>query len=96
MVDKQPSERQRRKWREDRARLRMQARLFPAPPKSQLTPEEKRERKAAATRQAREAKALAAIDFTSPQFHPDGRNIARKPAPKRQKAKERRAKGPWD
>jgi hypothetical protein len=96
MTEKQPTAKRRKEWREARARLRLQARLFPAPPKVLLTPEERRQRKTAAARQAREAAALAAIDFTSPQFHPDGRNIARKPAPKRQKAPERRASGPWD
>ena len=98
MTEKQPSERQRRKWREDRARLRLThfVVLFPLPPKPQLTVEERRERKAATARDARAVKALASLDFISPMFHEDGRIIRSKPAPKREKAPERRAKGPWD
>jgi hypothetical protein len=96
MTDKQPTERQRRKWREDRARLRLMAKHFPAPLKVQLTPEEKRERKNAAAREARATRSLGEIDLTCPLFHVDGRIIRSKPARKRPKVPEKRASGPWD
>jgi hypothetical protein len=60
MTDKQPTARQREKWRTDRARLRAMRLVFPSPPKPKLTPEEKRELKNAKAREAREAKALGA------------------------------------
>jgi hypothetical protein len=96
MTDKLPSERQRKKWREDRARIRLTAKHFPKPPKVVLTPEEKRERKNSAAREARAVKLLATIDLTSPLFRADGRIVRLRPAPKRPKGPEKRAKGPWD
>jgi hypothetical protein len=73
MTESQPTERQRKKWREDRARLRLMAHLFPAPPKPKLTVEEKRAVKTAKQREAREAKRLGMIDLTCPIFFADGR-----------------------
>jgi hypothetical protein len=96
MVEKQPTARQRKKWREDRARLRLLRQHFPAPRKVELTPDEKRELKNAKAREARAAKALATINLTCPQFHADGRNIRTKSAPKPDKRPQNRAKGPWD
>jgi hypothetical protein len=96
MTEKQPSERQRKKWREDRARIRLMAKHFPAPPKVQLTPEEKRERKNAKAREVRAVKALCSVDLTCPMFHADGRIIRSKPARKPSKAPQNRPSGPWD
>jgi hypothetical protein len=96
MKESKPTERQRKKWREDRARLRLMAKHFPAPPRVVLTPEERRERKNAAAREARAAKALGAIDLTCPDFLADGRNLPRKRAPKPSKPALNRAEGPWD
>ena len=96
MTETQPSERQRKKWREDRARLRLLARHFPAPPKVQLTPEEKRERNNAKAREARTVKALGMVDLTCPMFHADGRPIRSRPARKPSKGPQNRPSGPWD
>jgi hypothetical protein len=66
MTTKQPTERQRAKWREDRARLRLMAHLFPAPPKLVLTPAEKREIKTQKQREWRDTVRLGQIDLTCP------------------------------
>jgi hypothetical protein len=73
MTESQPTERQRRKWREDRARLRAMALAFPVAPKPVLTPEEKRALKTANQREARETKRLGAVDLNCPLFFADGR-----------------------
>jgi hypothetical protein len=73
MTDKPPSERQRKKWREDRARLRAMALAFPVAPKPVLTPAEKRAIKTHNERERRAAKRLGEIDLTCPIFHQDGR-----------------------
>jgi hypothetical protein len=96
MVEKEPTERQRKKWREDRARLRAIAHLFPSPPKPKLTPEEKREAKTARQREAREAKRLGEIDLTCPMVFGRRAKQPAKAARKRPKPPQRRAKGPWD
>jgi hypothetical protein len=96
MVDKEPTAKQRKEWREARARLRLMAGLFPAPVKPALSPEEKRELRNQKERDRRAAKALATISLISPMFHEDGRIIRSKPTPKRPKPPQNRAKGPWD
>jgi hypothetical protein len=96
MTDKQPTERQRKKWREDRARLRAMEHLFPSPPKPVLTPEEKRQLKTDKQREAREAKRLGEVDLTCPMVFGRRAKQPSKPAPKRPKVPEKRAKGPWD
>jgi hypothetical protein len=90
------TERQREKWRLDRARIRLIAKNFPKPPKVVLTPEEKREIKNHKAREARAAKALAMVDLSCPMFHADGRIIRQKPARKPSKPAHNRPKGPWD
>jgi hypothetical protein len=96
MTNPQPTERQRRKWREDRARLRLLARHFPAPHKPQLTPDEKREARNAAARERRAALALAKIDLTCPQDFGRRAKRAEKTARKPSKPAHNRAEGPWD
>ena len=90
------TERQRAKWREDRARLRLLSAHFPKPPRLLLSAEEKRERKNAAAREARAVKALAMIDLTCPMFREDGRIIRQKADRKPDKPTHNRAEGPWD
>jgi hypothetical protein len=96
MTEKQPTEKQRKRWREQRARLRLMAKHFPPPPKVVLTPEEKREIRNQKERDRRAALAPGAVDLTCPQFLPDGRNLPSMPARKRPKCPEKRASGPWD
>jgi hypothetical protein len=96
MTESKLTERQRKKWREDRVRLRAMAHLFPSPPKPKLTPEEKREIKNAKQREAREAKALGAVDLTCPMVFGRRARQPAKPARKRPKAPQKRASGPWD
>jgi hypothetical protein len=90
------TDRQREKWRLDRARLRAMAKLFPAPPKIQLTPDEKRELRNAKAREARATKALGTVDLTCPLFDAKGRLMGKKAAPKPAKRPQNRAEGPWD
>jgi hypothetical protein len=73
MTESQPTERQRKKWREDRARLRAMALAFPVAPKPKLSPAEMRQIKTDRERDRRAAKRLGEIDLTCPIFHPDGR-----------------------
>jgi hypothetical protein len=63
---KQPTDRQRAKWRDDRARLRLMAHLFPAPPKLVLTPAEKRAIKTQNQRERRDAVRLGKVDLNCP------------------------------
>jgi hypothetical protein len=96
MNESKLTERQREKWRLDRARLRLMSKLFPKPPRVVFTPEERRERKNAAARERRAALALATINLDCPQFRADGRNLPRKAARKAAKPALNRPTGPWD
>ena len=61
MRTKEPTERQKEKWRTDRARLRALRLVFPVAPKVPMNADEKREHRAYLQRERRAAKLLGTV-----------------------------------
>jgi hypothetical protein len=96
MTSPQPTAKQRERWRLQRTQLRLLRKNFPAPPKVELTPDEKRELRNYKAREARAAKVLGTINLDCPLFDADGQLIGKKPTRKPAKLPLNRPKGPWD